>query len=138
MIGRWLLGLLGRKPAEAAPALRPLHVVWSEAAIAAAGAGLPKLRIRVRAEVAEIAPETHGWLMHGVLADPEDPEHGVFLCHGEEAEDGWMIFVRLGQFEPMAGMDIDGPDGVSQPMMMPKTIERPDNEIFEENEHRAG
>ncbi len=134
MIGRWVSRLLERRATEAAPVPGPLVILWSRAAIDAAGDGLPDLRNRVRAEVEKVVPEAHAWLMHGVLADPEDPERGVFLCHGEEAQDGWTILVRLGQFAPMEGLD--DPDG--EPMMMPRAVESPDNEVFEDRDHRAG
>ena len=133
MIGRWLSSLRRRPQVAETPAAKSLRLLWSQAALDAAGTGFAKLRPRVRTELEAVTLEANAWLLQAVLADPEDPERGVFVCHGEESEDGWTVQLRLGVFKPMEELSGDG-----EPMMFPKSVESPENEIFFDDADLAG
>jgi hypothetical protein len=104
-----------------------LSILWSKAAVDAAGPALQSFRPRVQREVAEISEQAIGWFMHAVHF--EDPEM-LLHCTGAEDEAGWEVLVRLGRYESMPGVEIPSASAGMVGVQLAQDLETPDNDLF--------
>ena len=108
---------------------KPFLVLWSKAAVRAAGPNISTLQAKLLEEVTEIVSEAHDWFLHAL---PGEGEHACYPCTGNELPGSWKIFVQIAQYKPMRPIPDDHPDPERRGKVFrfPEALKEPDNEIF--------
>ena len=107
---------------------KPFLVLWSQAAVDAAGPNLSPLQAKLLEETTEIMTKAHDCFLH-VFGRTEEL---CYLCTGNEFPDQWKMYVQIGRWAPLPPIRDDHPDPERRGKVfkMPEALKEPDNEVF--------
>ncbi len=86
---------------------KTLEIYWSKAALELVGDRLTELQAKLLRDLQYFMDGAEHDFLH-VFHRPEDSD--ILICHGEEKESHWLLFVQTGRYEPMTPMPDDHPD----------------------------
>lgn len=115
---------------------KPMLVLWSKAAVKAAGADLPVLQAELVAEVTDIVSKAQSWFIHALAGKQEG---NCFRCTGREHTEGWDVFVQTASYVPLPPAADDHPDPAwrGKALTFPEIVQEPGNEAFSPYGHIA-
>jgi len=108
---------------------KSFFVLWSNAAVEAAGPNISALQAELIEEAAEIVSQARDWFCHPLRAYGED---ACYTCTGHELEDRWEIYVQTAQYRDLEPLRGDHPDPKMRGKIIkfPEALKQADNEIF--------
>jgi hypothetical protein len=108
---------------------KPILVLWSKAAVAAAGPRLTALQAELVSEASDIVSEARDWFLHALAGEDADD---CFVAFGHETPDAWTVFVKRGVYQrskPLA-RDPSDPEQRETGYRLPRAVDEADNEVF--------
>jgi hypothetical protein len=106
---------------------KPLFVLWSKAAVAAAGPNLADLQAKIVEEATEITSQARDWFLHSI---PGGNESVCYTCSGQESPGCWRVFVQAGWYKPSVSDPDRHPNPERRSITFPEALKEPDNEMF--------
>jgi hypothetical protein len=108
---------------------KPILVLWSKAAAAAAGPTLSALQAELLGEASDIVSQARDWFLHVLAGEDADD---CFVAFGHETPDAWTVFVKRGVYEPSKPLPHEpaDPDRRETGYRLPRAIDEADNEVF--------
>lgn len=77
---------------------KPLLVLWSKAAVIAAGTEIATLQARFLEEAADIVSQAREWFHHSL---PSEAGDAGYVCIGNELADKWEILVQVARYKSL-------------------------------------
>jgi hypothetical protein len=108
---------------------KPLFVLWSKAAVIAAGAEIATLQALLLEEAADIVSQAKDWFHHSL---PSEAGDAGYVCIGNELADKWEIFVQVARYKSLPPLPDDHPTPAlrGKAIKFPEPLKRADNEAF--------